>query len=54
MVLGIHDRIICSVVDLTRTKTPDLMRWLEKEFGREITTRTWRTVGRILKKMDEI
>jgi hypothetical protein len=29
------------------------MRWLEKEFGKEITTRTWKTVGRILKRMDE-
>lgn len=52
-VLGIYDRAICSIVDLTRTKTPDLMRWLEKEFGKAITTRTWRTVGRILKRLDE-
>ncbi len=52
-VLGIYDRAICSIVDLTRTKTPDLMRWLEKEFGKAITTRTWKTVGRILKRMDE-
>nr|WP_279383505.1 hypothetical protein [Methanobacterium formicicum] len=27
------------------------MRWVEKEFGRELTTRTWKTVGRILKKI---
>jgi uncharacterized protein (DUF1697 family) len=53
IVLGIHDSAVCSVVDLNRTKTPDLMRWLEKEFGPEITTRTWKTVGRILKKLDE-
>ncbi len=52
-VLGIYDRAICSIVDLTRTKTPDLMRWLEKEFGKDITTRTWKTVGRIIKRMNE-
>ncbi len=53
IVLGVYDRVICSVVDLTRTKTPDLMRWLEKEFGKEITTRTWKTVNRILKRLNE-
>lgn len=52
-VLDICDRAICSIVDLTRAKTPDLMRWLEKEFGKEITTRTWKTVVRILKRMNE-
>lgn len=53
IVLGIYDRAICSVIDTTRSKTPDLMRWLENEFGKEITTRTWKTVGRILKRMNE-
>jgi uncharacterized protein (DUF1697 family) len=52
-VLCIYDRAIFSVVDLTRTKTPDLMRWLEKEFGKEITTRTWKTVGKLLKRLNE-
>ena len=42
---------ICSVIDLTSAKTPDLMVWLEKQFGKEITTRTWKTVERILKAM---
>jgi uncharacterized protein (DUF1697 family) len=50
VVLGIYDRALCSVVDLTEARTPDLMRWLDKEFGQEITTRTWKTVQRILKK----
>lgn len=52
-VLGIHDRCIFSTIDLTSEKTPDLMRWLEKEFGKEITTRTYKTVQRILKKLNE-
>ena len=53
IVLGIYDRAICSAVDLTRTKTPDLMLCLEEKFGKAITTRTWKTVGRILKWMNE-
>jgi uncharacterized protein (DUF1697 family) len=46
--LGMYDGAICSVIDLTSAKTPDLMLWLEKQFGKEITTRTWKTVERIL------
>ncbi len=44
---------IYSIVDLSRGKTPDLMRWLEKEFGKNITTRTWKTVNRIIKRLGE-
>ena len=51
-ILGIYDGAICSVIDLTGSKTPDLMAWLEKKFGKEITTRTWKTVERILKAME--
>ena len=49
--LGMYNGAICSVIDLTSSKTPDLMLWLEKKFGKEITTRTWKTVERILKIM---
>lgn len=49
--LGMYDGAICSVIDLTSSKTPDLMLRLEKKFGKEITTRTWKTVERILKVM---
>ena len=49
--LEMYDGAICSVIDLTSAKTPDLMVWLEKKFGKEITTRTWKTVERILKAM---
>lgn len=51
--LGMYDGAVCSVIDLTSSKTPDLMTWLEKKFGKEITTRTWKTVERILKVMSE-
>lgn len=50
--LGIYDGAVCSVIDVTSSKTPDLMIWLEKKFGKEITTRTWKTVERILKAME--
>lgn len=50
--LGMYDGAVCSVIDLTSSKTPDLMIWLEKRFGKEITTRTWKTVERILKVME--
>ena len=43
---------LCTVIDLTTDRTPDFMSSLEKEHGKEMTTRTWKTVGRILKKMD--
>lgn len=49
--LGMYDGAVCSVINLT-SKTPDLMLWLEKRFGKEITTRTWKTVERILKAME--
>jgi len=51
-VVGMHGREVFSVVDLTGATTPDLMAWLEKQFGKEITTRTWKTVGKILNRLD--
>jgi uncharacterized protein (DUF1697 family) len=51
-VVGMHGREVLSVVDLTGATTPDLMAWLEKQFGKGITTRTWKTVGKILTRLD--
>jgi uncharacterized protein (DUF1697 family) len=48
-VLGIYDRAVCSVVDLSGGTTPELMRVLDKEFGPEVTTRSWNTVERVLR-----
>lgn len=47
--LGMYDNAVCAVLNQTSTKTPDLMVWLEKQFGKDITTRTYKTVERILK-----
>jgi uncharacterized protein (DUF1697 family) len=50
-ILGMHDKAVYSVLDLTSAKTPQLMSWLERQLGKEITTRTWNTVQKILKSL---
>ena len=51
-VIDIDDRTIGSIIDLSGAGSPDVMVWLEKQFGKAITTRTWKTVHRILDKMN--
>jgi uncharacterized protein (DUF1697 family) len=46
---GFHAGAYCFTVDMTAIKTPEAMLTLEKEFGKEITTRTWGTVLKIAK-----
>lgn len=44
---------LCTVVDLRLGNgTPVFMSTLEKKHGKALTTRTWKTVGRILAKME--
>ncbi|MEN9561024.1 MAG: hypothetical protein RIQ56_297 [Candidatus Parcubacteria bacterium] len=45
---------LCSVLDLGNSKTPEFMRELDKTHGKLITSRTWKTVLRILRKMENI
>lgn len=45
---------LATVIDLHAGKTPDFMAKLEKQHGKELTTRTWKTVLRILKKMESV
>lgn len=40
-------KTIFSVLDLSLAKTPDAMKALEKDFGKEITTRNWNTILQI-------
>jgi len=50
-VLGVN--ALCSVVDATTSKTPDFMAQLDRQYGKDqITSRTWKTVQRILQKME--
>jgi uncharacterized protein (DUF1697 family) len=51
-VVSVFSDAICSVIDTTAAKTPSLMSWLEKEFGKQATTRTWMTILRILNKWE--
>lgn len=50
--VGSAGNALFTITDNTIVKTPDLMGWLEKQFGKNITSRTPLTIGRILKKMN--
>jgi uncharacterized protein (DUF1697 family) len=43
---------IYNVINTNTSKTPDFMLKLEREYGKEITTRTWKTIERIVKKIN--
>ncbi|MFD3591566.1 DUF1697 domain-containing protein [Nocardia sp. NPDC058640] len=45
-------RAFLTVIDNSTGKTPDFMARLEKTYGKDITTRTWLTVQRVVKKME--
>jgi uncharacterized protein (DUF1697 family) len=50
--LGVN--ALCSTIDNSNLGTPDFMAKLDKEWGKnQITSRTWLTVHRILKKMTQ-
>lgn len=44
-------REVFNTLDLSSARTPDFMTKLEKKYGKEITTRTWKTIERIAGKM---
>lgn len=50
--LGLVEGTLCTVTDTTATRSPDVMTWLEKHYGRRISSRTWKTVQRILVRME--
>lgn len=49
--LSVVDNALFTTTDNTEVPTTDLMTWLEKKFGKDISSRTWLTVQRILRKM---
>lgn len=53
VLLGKIDDALYGSVDLTKGKTPDYMVWLERQFGKDLTSRTLKTIQRILAKMDQ-
>lgn len=50
-IIAYNGKIICSLLDLTQTKTVKGMDSLEKLFGKDITTRNWNTVLKLQAKM---
>jgi len=50
-IIGRRDKTILSILDLSVSKTPKAMVALEKYFGADITTRNWKTIDRIVKKL---
>ncbi|SRR5690606_431911 len=46
-----RDNTIFSVLDLSVSKTPKAMEALEKYYGRDMTTRNWKTIERIGKRL---
>ena len=49
-ILGVYDRVACSVVDLSGGATPDLMAVLDRQYNKAVTTRNWKTVEKIIAK----
>ncbi len=47
-------RVILSVLDLSISKTPKAMGFLEQYFGKDITTRNWNTIKRIGGKLENL
>lgn len=50
-ILEIRDKAICSVLDLSVTKTTKGMDLLEQMFGKNLTTRNWNTINKIGQKV---
>ncbi|MFN3298898.1 MAG: DUF1697 domain-containing protein [Sediminibacterium sp.] len=46
-IIGVRDKFIVSVLDITTSNTPKGMEDLEKLFGKNITTRNWNTIQKI-------
>ena len=51
-----YDRAARAVLAITDNSdpgtTPDFMTWLEKSFGKDITTRSWLTVQRVVTRLE--
>jgi uncharacterized protein (DUF1697 family) len=47
-IFEIKDRMVFSVLDVSVSKTTDAMSMLEKSFGKDITTRNWNTLLKLV------
>lgn len=53
-VLGYRDRAVFTVIDLENSRSARVVSWLEKTYSKEITTRTWKALQRIVNTMREV
>jgi uncharacterized protein (DUF1697 family) len=55
-VVGVHERsgAVLTLTDQTAGSATDVMSWLDKQLGKEISSRTSLTVARILRKMESL
>ena len=51
-IIGKNTNTIFSILDLSISKTPKAMGALDRYFGKDITTRNWKTIERIGKKLE--
>jgi uncharacterized protein (DUF1697 family) len=51
-VVAATDRELFSVWETTTSGTPAGMAWMERQFGKGITSRTWLTIARILDRCE--
>jgi uncharacterized protein (DUF1697 family) len=47
-VVGVKDRMIFSSLDLSKSRTVDAMKLLEKKYSKDITTRNWNTIVKLV------
>ena len=48
LILKITDREVCSMLTLKTSRSVDAMAFLEREFGKDITTRNWNTIKKVV------
>ena len=47
-IIRLDDDSVFSILDLSKSGTPEAMSILEKEFGKHITTRNWNTIMKVV------
>lgn len=53
-VLGLAGGALCTISDATATGTPDVMRWFERIYSRQITSRTPGALAKIKTAMEKL
>ncbi len=49
--IGATDRELFTVSDNTSKRPVDVMPWIDRQFGKQVSSRTWLTVARIFERM---